>query len=157
MVASSASVALGSVSLPSSALRTRAGAPSLARLARILMAANWSLSEAGQASTRRWTRPGESRASRTAAEHPNDPPSTVTGPPGTTARTCSASAAQLAGRRSRSGAATVNPSRSNPERIPGRRQNQSAPMSSHSPPWISSSVGMPPLHQLRTDTVLNCR
>ena len=106
MVPSSASVALGSVSLPRSALRTRVGAPSLARLARILMAANWSPSEAGQASTMREMRPGESRASCTATEHPNDPPTTVTGsPPGTAVITCSASAAQLAFR----GAGQVRP------------------------------------------------
>ena len=64
------------------------------------MAVNRSPSEAGQASTMRPTRPGESSAIRTPTEHPKDPPTTVTGSALESSRlraapaTCSASAAR---------------------------------------------------------------
>ncbi len=78
--ASSASSVPGSVPVPSSALSTCDPAPRRDKEARVLTAVNWSLAEAGQASTSRSARPGKSSASRTAAAHPKDPPATVTGP-----------------------------------------------------------------------------
>ena len=103
--------------------------------ARILMVVNWSARAAGQASTSRPTISGKSRASRTAAAHPNEPPTTVSSRSSPVAPAmCLASACQSVARRSRSGAMTSRPRSESPSMIPVRRQKKSAPMSSQRPP-----------------------